>query len=400
MNGVRLDGGRGFAGFMAVAALTVTFSSNGAFSQEGMRKTPPVRATTHTLSNASTTRQTTTNRLPTTTCVRSAATAANHVGIGPTTCLSKQKALVAGQNSAPGNIFIPPDTLDGPRGKRIPERILPGERSGGLSNPAGRWLDPSKLPGGGLGPDRERPDVDKPAGTPGWGIQMANQAIYDAQNNASDRSGCFGSWDAATRDKVNHWGKANEGLGVDNPLTRVDSSCHKGGKGDKDTGTTDTGSSDPDKTNKVVDDTSGKPVDKDPDPEGGDPDELISQGQIQDVIAAQEAATGAANQSGTGLPKRTTKGKRGLQPWSSEPLIVRGPRPDENAGATNSAIRSDLLSNANAFPTPDDPDGPTDPRASAGTSLNNNASNTMNGGSTSSPIDGGQGGTPPPSDPR
>jgi hypothetical protein len=219
----------------------------------------------------------------------------------------------------------------------------------------------------------------------------------------SDRSRCTEGWDADTTDKVSHWGSTDgRSLGVDNPLMRNDSSCNKGNKNDKDTDSKETGNSDTGNDDDPVVDSSSKPGEKDPEPEGGDPDELLARGKIQDVMFAQDAARGATGQNGSGLPDRTTKGKRGLQPWAPEPLVEpRVPGPDENAGSASSAIRADLLNNANAYPTPDNPDGPTDPRASAGTTLNRNLHNAMSGGVTASPVDGGQGSpTPPPSDPR
>lgn len=199
---------------------------------------------------------------------------------------------------------------------------------------------------------------------------------------------------------MQNWGV---GLGGGHPLI-----AHKGGKsGGKDNGTNGSGGKDnrgEDNGNndtggqeeKPIVDSSSKPGKKDADPEGDDPDEILSPAAIRAAMFAQGSPQGVADQNGTGLPKRTTKGKRGLQPWAAPSLVgPHVPRPDENAGSTTAAVQSRFLNGANAFPTPDDEGGPTDPRASAGTLL----SSRVNRGTAASPVDGGQG-PPPPSDPR
>jgi hypothetical protein len=260
-------------------------------------------------------------------------------------------------------------------------------------------VDPGKMPGGGIGPDGQEPPVTGERGSEIWCVQMGELRRYREQNRQSDISDDQGTWDAATVNKVSHWGFGGGG----NPLIG-----HKDnkGSGDKDTGGKDTGDKStgdkPDSEKPIEDDSSGKPVKTDSDPEGGGPDELLSPAAGNAALFDQAFSLQFQRDDGSGLPRRTTTesgGGDGLLnlPWHKRPLLgPREPGPDEvGSPAVTDAILSQFFGGENSYPTPDDPDGPGDPRSSDGLTF---ATSLVQ--QTMSPVDGGQGVKPLPPNPK
>lgn len=238
---------------------------------------------------------------------------------------------------------------------------------GGLpNNPVGDLIDPSQLPGGGLGPDREPPHHPRELSDAEWPRIDREQRAYDEANRRSDISHNSSAWDAATERKVQHWGYRG---GTGNPLIgRTDSNKDGSGKDEnvKDSGGKDSKPTHDDAVKEIM---WSKPGDKDPKPEGGDPDELMSP-VGQEAAMFDRATAGFMQQYASGLPHRpTTVGEQGLEPWRKRSLAgPHVPRPDENRSAATlvASAQNATLSGSNACPPPDNPDGRTDPRASDG----------------------------------
>ena len=173
-------------------------------------------------------------------------------------------------------------------------------------------VDTGKIPGYD-GPDKSREGYRRDPSNP-W-------MSYDDTNNLSDISWRSCRWDAATWNKVSHWGstRGNPLYLEGTQLWRVDD-CNDGNKGSntkpsegKDTskpsGGNDTSNESADvkpKENSDQDpikDTGGSnpSVEKDPEPEGGDPDEMRSPavGELRNVEALRAAV-------GMELPGRVT----------------------------------------------------------------------------------------------
>ncbi len=251
------------------------------------------------------------------------------------------------------DIYVP-ETLDGPRGRNPGDfEPLPEED---IRWPLPEEVNPDSLGGQGC------PLAPPSHGNRYW---LGTDEEWAAQNEAWDVS-CHpeqlefieldesslitGNLADATRNKIEDMAS---GVSSNYP----GQSCEKG-SGDKDSGGKGTGA-DVKEEDPVIDEASGKPdIEKDPEPEGDDPDELRGA-----IIDQTMAALGAGGGSGTGLgrnglPQRTT-GERGeglgwRVKFEARPGVEDG-GPDELASPVmTEAIDCAFAGGQNASPTPDD----------------------------------------------
>jgi len=246
-----------------------------------------------------------------------------------------------------------PETLDGPVGRNPGDfEAMPAED---MPWPLPEGVDPGKLGGPGcpLAPPSE--------GNRYW---LGTDEEWSARNEASDVS-CdperleyvdlddnnlvMGNLADATRYKIESMGLVS----TDAP----GQSCEKG-SGDKDSGDKNTGG-DVKEDDPIIDESAGKPpIEKDPEPEGGDPDELRGAFVDEAMTAYGTGAGTAAGLDSHGNPQRTT-GERGEGlGWrvnhEARPGVEDG-GPDELASPVlAAAIDCALTQGLNATPTPDD----------------------------------------------
>jgi hypothetical protein len=254
-----------------------------------------------------------------------------------------------------------------------------------------RWEDVEHVPGHDMidsrylgGPDRQY-DSDRD-----W--RWGTWEDYQLRNQLDDISHASCLWDAATMQKMSHWGGPGSPI-MDNDTDRGNWRCidsdDKGGKdngsGGKDTsGTSGTKETKETKETKAVKEDSGKKGDKgSPGTEGDDPDELRSpiaqEMEAIEMLSGYDSRTrGSGNDRGPDLTRTGTNTPRGL-PHAREHRI--GPRhenrPDTTGTPASGLVVSSRMSYA-ASPTPDGgsnpPPGPEyNPVASATSSVTGSA---------------------------
>lgn len=317
------------------------------------------------------------------------------------TAMAEIQGSASSSTGSPTQVYVP-ETLDGPReGLENPGKFEEFMRDL-FASPIEGLLDPGQLPGGGLGPDRERPHHQP--GETDREYERVQNSIYE-YDNANRVSNLFcdpDQWSDQAEYKSEHWGTGGfyqADCGVDFLPGYNNDEKGTGGKddGDKQTGGSDDGGNAKPK-DEVVDDTdsSGKPIKTDSDPETGGPDKMWL--KIEGAALYDESSLPfGQNGSGSTFPgtwyKPSTDSGKGCPWWPRSLMGHRPPRPDEGVGLSAGAgIQSQFLGGAASFPTPDDPDGPDDPRAADGIVLSVGSLQQA-----ASPPDGGQGGevTPP-----
>lgn len=311
----------------------------------------------------------------------------------------------------PVNEIKIPETIAGPGRGLNPgdfEQMPGGELGEKLPLPDG--VDPAKLPGSGCpnGQEPNRNDVDE-----WWEWYRAERS-----SNISDR---LGSWDMypGTQEKVHE--ATGRGFLTSNPFgptifVRDESwdadSKGSGGKDDGSKGssqemdTKDTDDEDAAVKEKPVDDQSGaqNSIEKDPNPEGDDPDECRDK-LFDQALAMYGPSAGQSTPDANNLPRTGQQAPGQDDPWARHRAEIGGvggvidPEdggPDEAgypAAAAIDAVDAAIVSGYDRYPEPDDPDGPTDPRASEGNLpcaavVGSYAASE----SASPPVDGGDGG--------
>ena len=305
-------------------------------------------------------------------------------------------------------IFIP-ETLDGPRYGRNPGQFEPlPEGELGQRYPLPEEIDPSKIPGWN-GPDREAPRYD-PSNEEPYLQYIEQNDNWDISDEPDSRF-----WNDATERKLHNWG-STRGHPLIRTSRRYDNDDGKGG-GKEDGGKPSGGTAEVDKDkdegtveelkDEPIDEGSGgqPPIKKDPNPEGDDPDELGGRG-VLDFRRFDRSAAGFDKPFGGSRGS----GRSGVEQEEQERLRfqrehyrrTRHVSPDPEDGgpdeldtpAASAGFNGQLLRGYAAYPTPDDSDGPDDPRASDG-----GGSRVVGQGFMASPPDGGQGGQPIPPGP-
>lgn len=267
-----------------------------------------------------------------------------------------------------------PTTIDTPAYGRNPGRFEV-EDVLGMKWPLPPEFDPSTLPDDGC------PAAPPSEGNRYW-LNPGTDAAWRAQNHAYDVSCDPGSLELipldmdfegrysesladATRRKIGgEWAPSSNRLSTD-PLPRQ--SCEKGSDKDTDKNTDSNDSTEETIKEKPVEDESGgkPPVEKDPEPEGDDPDELRGALVDQAMAAYADAPTGWSP-SGEREPGED-------DPWARHRQEIGGngiadPEeggPDEMGSPVSSALNSALVGGENAHPAnPDDPAPPPRPEVS------------------------------------
>ncbi len=238
-----------------------------------------------------------------------------------------------------------------------------------------RWEDVEHVPGLDMidsrwlgGPDREPGSYNNPRRT------------YDTQNELYDISDADCLWDAATWNKVEHWGPQAGPLADD--THRGNWRCDPGyqdwdddkGSGGKDTtetsGTKDTKDTNETKETKEIKETNavkedpGKKGDKGtPGSEGDDPDELRSpiaqEMEAIDMLAGYDSRNrGSGNDRGPGLTRTGSNTPRGL-PHAQEHRI--GPRHENRPDVAGSPASGLAISSQKSYAASPTPDGGSNP---------------------------------------
>ena len=270
-------------------------------------------------------------------------------------------------------IYIP-ETLDGfPLGNNPGDFERMPDSEQGLTTPLPEGVDPSKLPGEGCPAGQEpctpEPGVDDVCSDTWFEWWAAN-----AESDVSCPEG--GSWDDAATDKVSGWGSP-----AGHPLIQTCEAYEDGGsdgKSGSDTGgKVDSGKAEDD----IVDFTEKEAglddeVSKDPEPEGDDPEEQDG-GLVDHAFAMYDPSVASATDpDANNLPRTGERDAGEDDPWARHRAKVSGrgiidPEgdggPDELTSPTAaSLVDAAIIGDFARYPTPDDTDGPTDPRASVG----------------------------------
>jgi hypothetical protein len=257
-----------------------------------------------------------------------------------------------------------PETIDRPAYDRYrpefnPVREEPGEL------PLPDEIDPSRIPGSGC-PNGRPPGGHAPVfGHPNhsdwlhkWRKYWETQEEFDVFHQIDP--------DDASPGELYKWRSVQDSL-----FTRPE----------KDTSGKDTGSQTDDgkDTTGINEDVKDKPVDygadggkppigKDPEPEGDDPDEILSPAG-RDAPMVQYFRRPPQHQPASGPSGQEDSDDEGWrQPWHGRPLVPRIDRPDFGAWpqSGNSRPFDGAAAGYTHQPPPDDPDSPVGPRASDG----------------------------------
>jgi hypothetical protein len=279
----------------------------------------------------------------------------------PGPALSSSRAL---QDNTFGTVFQEPLHFPG-RTIRPPSERIPDpsdiQRMDDLDHVPGRdMIDSRYLGGPDRSPDGYVPDPKLP------GLD------YDMANSLSDMSSSDCLWDAATWDKVSHWGGGGGPLIGDTtsrnywvcPDKDTDQDGGNKGSGGKDTSGSESGTKETAKEAKVVKESTTKPDGKKDGPEGDDPDELgspiaqqwakrIEMVSLKDSIDSRSGNSGISSLSPTG-----TNTPRGL-PHGREQRL--GPNHKNRPDATGSPVSSMVMANPMGYAASPTPDGNSNP---------------------------------------